>query len=116
MLYGRGTEHAFLAELLDKARAGTAAAVVLRGEAGVGKSALLETVITDAADRGMRILRCQAMESESPLAFAGLHQLLQPLLSDLEQLPGPQARALGIAFGRQDGDAIDPFAIALATL
>ena len=115
-MHGRERERRVLADLLDQARAGTAAALVLRGEAGVGKSALLEAVVIDAANLGMRVLRSQAMESESPLAFAGLHQLLHPLFADLDQLPDPQARALRVAFGQQDGAAIDPFAIALGIL
>lgn len=64
----------------------------------------------------MQILRCHGTESESPLAFAGLHQLLQPLLAGLDELPAPQSRALRVAFGDQEGPAVDPFVIALATL
>src|SRR4051794_22149534 len=64
----------------------------------------------------MHVLRCHGTESESPLAFAGLHQLLQPLLAALDELPPPQSRALRVAFGEQEGPAVDPFVIALATL
>src|SRR5947199_10252398 len=114
-MHGREQDRRLLADLLDQAVSGTAAALVLRGEAGVGKSTLLEAVVTDATERGLRVLRVRAMESESPLAFAGLHQLLHPLLADIDELPDPQARALRVTFGQQDGAAVDPFAIALAT-
>src|SRR4051794_17318791 len=64
----------------------------------------------------MQVLECHGMESESPLAFAGLHQLVFPLLGMLDDLPAPQSRALRVAFGEQEGPAVDPFVIALATL
>src|SRR4051812_36743419 len=64
----------------------------------------------------MQVLECRGMESESPLAFAGLHQLLLPLLVMLDGLPAPQSRALRVAFGEQEGPAVDPFVVALATL
>ena len=115
-MHGRERERAVLADLLTSARSGTAAAVVIRGEAGVGKSALLDTVIGDATAATMRVLRSQGLESESPLAFAGLHQLLRPLLPHLDGLPAPQARALQVAFGQQEGPSVDPFLVALATL
>ncbi|HEY3002543.1 MAG TPA: AAA family ATPase [Kribbellaceae bacterium] len=114
MLHGRDAEQARVAALLTDARAGTAGALLIRGEPGVGKSALLQ----DARERatGMRVLSTQGLESEAPLAFAGLHQLLRPVLSLLERLPAPQARALRVAFGQQDGPTEDPFLVALATL
>lgn len=115
-MHGRERERAILADLLSGARDGTAAAIVIRGEAGVGKSTLLDAVVGDATTAGMRILRSQGLESESPLAFAGLHQLLRPLLPNLDTLPAPQARALQVAFGEQEGPAVDPFLVALATL
>src|SRR3954469_11750140 len=98
------------------ARGGTASARVIRGDAGAGKSALLDAVIADASTAGMQVLECRGMESESRLAFAGLHQLLFPLLGLLDELPAPQSRALRVAFGEQEGPAVDPFVIALATL
>ena len=103
-----------MAALLDDARAGTAGALLIRGEPGVGKSALLQDARAGAT--GMRVLSAQGLESEAPLAFAGLHQLLRPVLSLLERLPAPQARALRVAFGQQDGPTEDPFLVALATL
>src|SRR3954470_9964741 len=98
------------------ARGGTASARVIRGDAGGGKSALLDVVIAEASEAGMQVLECRGMESESPLAFAGLHQLLFPLLAMLDELPAPQSRALRVAFGEQEGPAVEPFVIALATL
>jgi len=87
---------------------------VVRGEAGVGKSALLEYVLEAAPD--MRVARAAGVESEMELAFAGLHQLCAPLLDRLERLPAPQHDALGVAFGLREGDAPDRFLIALAVL
>jgi AAA ATPase domain len=87
---------------------------VVRGEAGVGKSALLEYVVGAAAD--MRVARAVGMESEMELAFAGLHVLCAPLLDRLEGLPGPQRDALGIAFGLRAGAAPDRFMVGLAVL
>lgn len=114
MLHGRDVERAQLAELLEGAVRGRAGALVVRGEAGVGKSALLEDVIAGLA--GVRVLRTQGLESESPLAFAALHRLLRPILSRLDRLPPPQARALRVAFGQEEGPAVEPFLVALATL
>jgi len=114
VLHGRDAERARVAALLADARAGTAGALLIRGEPGVGKSTLLQHA--RAAATGMRVLTAQGLESEAPLAFAGLHQLLRPVLSLLERLPAPQARALRVAFGQQDGPTEDPFLVALATL
>lgn len=114
VLHGRETERARLAALLAGARGGTAGALLIRGEPGVGKSALLQDLFENA--EGMRVLRVRGLESEAPLAFAGLHQLLRPLLPLLELLPVPQARALRVAFGQQDHPAEEPFLVALATL
>jgi len=100
--------------LLARARAGTAGALLIRGEPGVGKSALLQDAREGAV--GMRVLAAQGLESEAPMAFAGLHQVLRPVLSLLARLPAPQARALRIALGQQDGASADPFLIALATM
>jgi DNA-binding CsgD family transcriptional regulator/tetratricopeptide (TPR) repeat protein len=88
--------------------------IVLRGEAGVGKTALLEYV----AERAVRcrVLRTAGVASEMELAFAGLHQLSAPILDGLERLAGPQRDALRVAFGLQDGGAPDRFLVALATL
>jgi DNA-binding CsgD family transcriptional regulator len=87
---------------------------VLRGEAGVGKTALLQYVAERASD--CRIARIAGVESEMELPFAGLHQLCAPMLDGLDGLPGPQGNALRAAFGLQDGDAPDRFLVALAVL
>jgi hypothetical protein len=87
---------------------------VVRGEAGVGKSALLEYMAGAAAD--MRVVRAAGVESEMELAFAGVHQLCAPLLDLLEGLPASQRDALGIAFGLRSGGAPDQFLVGLAAL
>jgi DNA-binding CsgD family transcriptional regulator len=114
VLAGREGERTRLADLLDGARQGRGGALVLRGEAGVGKSALLDDLVAGAA--GVRVLRTQGLESESPLAFAALQRLLRPLLPLLDRIPPAQARALRIAFGQTDGPAVEPFLVAVATL
>jgi DNA-binding CsgD family transcriptional regulator len=91
-------------------------ALVLRGEAGIGKSALLAAARERALDRGVTVVSTAGALSEAQLAFAGLHQLLLPLLDGLDLLPDPQRRALDAAFGFAEGDAPDLFLIGLATL
>src|SRR6185437_1551787 len=91
-LLDRQLERTALEELLDDVRSGHGRALVLRGEAGVGKTALLEYTVNAAAD--MRVARAAGVESEMELAFAGLHLLFMPLLDQLESLPGPQRDAL----------------------
>ena len=86
----------------------------MRGEAGIGKSALLEFLAERAADA--RIARATGVESEMELAFAGLHQLCAPMLDHLDHLPGPQRDALSTAFGLSDGGAPDRFLVGLAVL
>ena len=87
---------------------------MLRGEAGVGKSALLEYVAEAAAD--MRVARAVGAESEMELAFASLHLLCAPLLYRLERLPAPQRHALEAAFGLHERGEPDRFLVALAVL
>jgi hypothetical protein len=94
------------------ARAG--GALVVRGEPGVGKSALLEYVVERAS--GCRVARTAGVQSEMELAFAGLHQLCAPLLDRLGRLPGPQREALGVAFGLTGGEAPDRFLVGVAVL
>src|SRR6516162_1757436 len=113
-LLDRQRERAALDGLLGDLRSGRGRALVVRGEAGVGKSALLEYVTGAAAD--MRLVRAVGVESEMELAFASLHLLCGPLLDRLEGLPGPQRDALGIAFGLREGDAPDRFLVGLAVL
>jgi DNA-binding CsgD family transcriptional regulator len=114
VLVGRDLERARMAELVERARHGSAGCVVLRGEPGVGKSALLEELVTLAA--AAQVLRSQGLEAEAPLAFAALHRLLRPLARLRDQLPAPQARALRVAFGEEEGPSVEPFLVAIATL
>jgi DNA-binding CsgD family transcriptional regulator len=113
VLLDREAERATLDALLTDLRSGRGRVLVVRGEAGVGKSALLEYV-AGAAD--MRVIRAAGVESEMELAFASLHQLCVPLLDRVEGLPGPQRDALGVAFGLRPGAAADRFLVALAVL
>jgi DNA-binding CsgD family transcriptional regulator len=114
MLLDRLPERAALGQLLDGARGGRSGVLVLRGEAGVGKTALLEWMIESAA--GFRVARVAGVEPEMELAFAALQQLCAPLLDKLEGLPGPQREALGVAFGLTAGPAPDRFLVGLAAL
>ncbi len=113
-LIGREAEGAELARLLEGVRNGESGALLVRGEAGVGKTALLDVAVESAAD--LRVLRTLGVESEMELPFAGLHQLCRPLLDSLEGLPDPQLEALQIAFGLKEGAAPDRFLVALAVL
>jgi DNA-binding CsgD family transcriptional regulator/tetratricopeptide (TPR) repeat protein len=113
-LVDRQREREALDGLVQDLRSGRGRALVVRGEAGVGKSALLEYVAGAAAD--MRVGRAAGVESEMELAFAGLHLLCAPLLDRLGRLPGPQRDALGVAFGLREGGAPDRFLVGLAVL
>ena len=113
-LRGRDAECAALDVLLDAARGGENRTVVLRGEAGVGKSALLEYAIGSAQD--FRVLRSVGVESEMELAFASLHQLCARILDRRGGVPGPQRNALEVAFGLDSGPPPDRFLVGLATL
>ena len=114
VLRGRRIECAALDRLLEDVRAQQSRVLVLRGEAGVGKTALLEYLMANAS--GCRIARAAGVESEMELAFAGVHQLCALLMSHLERLPGPQRDALGTAFGLRAGAATDRFLVGLAVL
>jgi DNA-binding NarL/FixJ family response regulator len=114
MLRGRRAECDAIEELLDRARVGQSGALVLRGDAGIGKTALLTHAI-DAAS-GFAVVRASGIESELDLAFAGLHQLCVPLLPGLRRLPGPQQEALETAFGLSAGSPPDRFFVGLAVL
>jgi DNA-binding CsgD family transcriptional regulator len=113
-LRGRRSERESLEQLVTSVRAGQSRVLVLRGEAGIGKTALLEYLASCATE--CRIARAAGVESEMELAFAGLHQLCAPFLDRLGRLPGPQRDALGTAFGLRDGNAPDRFLIGLAAL
>jgi DNA-binding CsgD family transcriptional regulator len=114
MLLDRLPERAALSGLLDAARAGRSGVLVMRGEPGVGKTALLEYAIGSAA--GLRVARVAGVESEMELAFAALQQLCAPMLGQLEDLPDPQRDALGVAFGLNTGATPDRFLVGLAAL
>ncbi|MGW3961539.1 helix-turn-helix transcriptional regulator [Amycolatopsis sp. NPDC005003] len=113
-LLGRGDELAALDGVLAAARAGHSRVLVLRGEAGIGKTALLEHVAARAA--GCRVARTAGVESERELPYAGLQQLCAPFLDRIEHLPAPQRSALGTAFGLTVGDPPDRFLVGLAVL
>ena len=113
-LVGRASELEILDQLITDVRNGQSAVLVLRGEAGIGKTALLRHLIGQAPD--FRLARGTGVESEMELAFAGLHQLCGPLLSGLGALPEPQRRGLSIAFGMAVGDRPDHFLVAVAAL
>jgi DNA-binding CsgD family transcriptional regulator len=113
-LLGRADECALLDDLIDDIRRGESRSLVVRGEAGIGKTALLEYLAASASD--LTVARAAGVESEMELAFAGLHQLCAPLLHRLERLPGPQRDALGIVFGLTAGPAPERFLVGLAVL
>ncbi|MFC5665093.1 AAA family ATPase [Kitasatospora misakiensis] len=98
MLYGRERERAAVDALLDGARGGRSGVLVLRGEPGIGKTALLEYAVA-AAGEDVRVVRATGVEYEAELPFAGLSLLLAPGLDRLDALPGPQRRSLAGAFG-----------------
>src|ERR1700733_13347232 len=114
MLRGRRAECGVLGGLLEGGRRGRSAVLVVRGEAGGGKTALLDYAGESAPD--LRFARAAGGESEMELAFAGLHQLCGSMLDRLGRLPGPQRDALGIAFGLEAGPAPDRFVVGLAVL
>jgi DNA-binding CsgD family transcriptional regulator len=114
VLLNRQAERAALSRLLDAARAGHSAVLVLRGAPGIGKTALIEDAIESAA--GFRAARTVGVESEMELAFAALHQLCAPMLDRVDRLPGPQRDALEVAFGLRAGNVPDRFLVGLAAL
>src|SRR6478735_2319560 len=114
MLVGRDPVRRDVEALLAGARLGQSGVLVVRGEAGIGKSALLD----DAASRatGLRLLRVTGSEAERELPFAGLAALVRPLLDDLDALPPPQAHALAVALALREGEDVDRFAISAGLL
>src|SRR4051794_37884609 len=114
MLVGRDEETAVLDRLLAAARDGRSGVLVIRGEAGVGKSALLEYARAQA--NGMSILEGVGVEVESELAYAGLHLLLRPVFDRIPSLPEPQATALRAAFGLSNETVDERFRVALGVL
>jgi len=113
-LVGRHRERAVLDRLIDAVRAGESRALVVSGEAGVGKTALLEYLAARAS--GCRLALIAGVQSEMELPFAALHQLCAPMLDDLPALPAPQRAALDVTFGRSSGSAPDRFLVGLAVL
>jgi DNA-binding CsgD family transcriptional regulator len=114
VLHGRRSEREALNRLLEAVRGGQSRVLVVCGEAGVGKTALVESVIGSAS--GFRVARAVGVESEMELAFAALHQLCAPMLDRLDRLPAPQRDALGVAFGLSAANPPDRFLVGLAVL
>src|SRR6267378_4876530 len=114
LLVGRRSECEVLDRLLAAVRGGRSGVLVLRGEPGVGKTALLEYAIESA--RRFRVARAVGVESEMELPFAALQQLCAPMLDRLEGLPSPQRDALGVACGLSAGEAPSRFLVGLAAL
>ena len=100
-LIGRGPECSALELLIETLKTGRSRALVVHGEAGVGKTALLDYLAGQAS--GCRVVRAAGVQSEMELAFAGLHQLCAPMLDRLDGLPAPQREALRTAFGMSAG-------------
>ena len=113
-IVGRTSEHDEIARRVESARDGMSGVLVVRGEAGIGKTYLLDAVAASAED--FDVLRLVGIESEMRLGFAALHQLMTPFLKGIDSLPTPQARALKAAFGMSDDVAPDQFLVGLAAL
>ena len=111
---GRSGERDVLDRLLETARGGQSAVLVIRGEAGIGKTALVRYAARRAA--GFRVAQIAGVEAEMELPFAGLHRLCAPMLAQIDALPEPQQRALRVSFGLSSGDAPERFLVALAGL
>ena len=114
-MLGRHREQARLDEILDRIREGGTSLVVV-GEAGIGKTTLLDSAARAARARGITVITTTGVPSETHLPYAGLHRLLQPFVPRIQALPGPQRDALSAAFGLSEGAAPDLFLIALAVL
>src|SRR3712207_3202112 len=115
MLYGRERELAGIDELLDGARSGRSGALVITGEPGIGKTALLDEAERRAGD-GLSVLRASGYESERELPFAGLHTLLSPVLDLRDRIPAVQSRALATALAIEPPAPQDPFPVPAAVL
>ncbi len=114
VLIGRDSEREAIERALESARSGTSATLALVGEAGIGKTALLDHAAESAA--GMRVLRARGIESEAQIPFAALLELVRPALAMLERIPEPQAVALEGALALRRGPAQERFAVGAATL
>ena len=113
-LRGRSRELSALGRFIDRVRAGESRVLVVCGEPGIGKTALLDHLAGRAS--GCRVARATGVQSEMELPFAGLHQLCAPMLDRAERLPVPQGEALRTAFGLSAGPAPDRFLVGLAVL
>ena len=113
-LLGREREREVVGRLLEGVRAGHGGVLVLHGEPGVGKTALLEFALEDGQDFG--VVRTAGIEGEMELPYAALQQLCSPIIELTERLPDPQREALAVAFGLSVGVAADPFLVGLAVL
>jgi hypothetical protein len=113
-LLGRVKECARIDELLDSVRSGLGGALVVRGEAGIGKTALLDYAANQADD--LSVTRLMGVESEQDLGFAALHRLWAPMLSQIDELPGPQRQALNSALGLAAGPSATPFLVGLGVI
>lgn len=111
---GRSAERERIERLLDAARQGTSGVLLVHGEAGIGKTALLDHAAARAD--GGRVLRVEGIESEMELAFGGLHQLFLPVLPLVDTLPPPQAEAMRAVFGLSADGVRDRFTVGLAVL
>src|SRR4051812_13552637 len=113
-LLGRQREREVLERFLEAARGGDGGVLVVYGEPGAGKTALLEYAVE--AGRQFRVLRTAGVEGEMELPYAALQQLCSPILDLMERLPDPQGDALAVAFGLTRGKARNPFLVGLAVL
>src|SRR4051794_25567913 len=117
MLTGRSQEQAALLRLVDSVKAGMSAALVLRGEGGVGKTALLNFLLESAdSAEGVRVVQVPGLESETRLDFAAIHRLLVPFLDEVATLPPVQASALQTALGLSDTAPANSFLLGLSVL
>ena len=114
MLIGRESERGVMSPLMAGARVGESGVLILTGEAGIGKTALLDWAAANVT--GMQVLRATGIEAEQEVPFGGLLQLLRPILDLLDSLPGPQAAALSAALALRAGGAADRFAVGAGTL
>lgn len=116
MLVGRERERQVISRLVASARVGESGVLLLSGEAGIGKSALLEDATTAVTDAGMRVLSAAGVDAEREVPFGGLLQLLRPVLDHLDAIPAPQAEALGSALALLPGSGGERFAVGAAVL
>src|SRR5688500_6739276 len=113
-LRGRASECALLNDLVSAIGRGESRSLVLRGEAGIGKTALLEYLVASASD--VTVVQTVGVQSDMELPYAALHQLCGSLFDRLENLPPPQRQAMQIVFGLTTGEAPDRFLVGLAVL